>query len=63
MNYHEVFLVKAFDISFTKIYVFKVTNRDARERCEICSELTIETSERFQNDFFEHSLHLFLVFL
>ena len=48
-------------------YLFKVHNRSIRKRCEICSELTIKTSERRQwhrsavfivN--FEHILHLSL---
>ena len=37
------------------IYLFKVTNRNTRKRCEICSKLTIKTPERRP--------HLFLVFL
>ena len=28
------------------IYMFKVNNRNTRTKCEICSELTIKTSER-----------------
>ena len=28
------------------IYLFKVINRNLRKRCEICSKLTIKTSER-----------------
>ena len=28
------------------IYLLKVSNRDTRTRCEICSKLTIKTSER-----------------
>ena len=52
------------------IYLFKVKNRNARVRCEICSKLTINTPERRQwrrsgvfivN--FEHISHLLLVFL
>ena len=35
------------------IYLFKVSNRNTRTRCEICSKLTIKASER----------HLVLVFL
>ena len=35
------------------IYLFKVNNRKTRKRCEICSKLTIKTTER---------RHLFLVF-
>ena len=44
------------------IYLLKVNNRNTRTRCEICSELTIKTSERCQwrrSDvfivYFEHS--------
>ena len=51
-------------------YMFKFNNRNARARCEICSELTIKTPERrqwcsfgvFFVDF-EHISHLVLVFL
>ena len=51
----------------TNIYLFKVSNRNTRKWCEICSKLTLKTSEL--RDFtvfivnFEHILHLFLVFL
>ena len=30
------------------IYLFKVNNRNTRKRFEICSKLTIKTSERCQ---------------
>ena len=30
------------------IYMFKVNSRNIRTRCEICSKLTIKTSERRQ---------------
>ena len=52
------------------IYLFKVNNRNARTRCEICAKLTIKTPERrhwrrsgvfIVN--FEHMSHLVLVFL
>ena len=52
------------------IYLLKVTNRNTRTRCEICSKLTMKTPERRQwrrsgvfiaN--FEHISHLVLVFL
>ena len=52
------------------IYLLKVNNRNNEKRCEICSNLTIKTSERSQwrlcgvfivNS--EHNSHLFLVFL
>ena len=51
-------------------YMFKVNNRNTRTRCEICSELTINTPERRQwrrscviivN--FERISHLVLVFV
>ena len=50
-------------------YMFKVSNRNTKPRCEVCSELTIKTPERRQwlrsgvfiiN--FEHISHLALVF-
>ena len=51
-------------------YMLKVNNRSTRTRCEICSELTIETPERHQWRHsgifivnFEHISHLVLVFL
>ena len=52
------------------IYLRKVSNRNTKTRCEICSKLTINTPERRQwcrsgvfivN--FEHISHLVLVFL
>ena len=48
------------------IYLLKVSNRNTRTRCEICSKLTIKRSERRQwlvvvN--FEDISHLVLVFL
>ena len=51
------------------IYPLKVSNRNTRARCEICSKLTIKTPERrhwcrsavfIVN--FEHNKHIFLVF-
>ena len=51
-------------------YMFKVSNRNIRARCKICSKLTIKTLERRQwhrpgvfivN--FEHISHLALVFV
>ena len=51
------------------IYLLKVNNRNNEKRCEICSNLTIKTSERSQwrlcgvfivNS--EHNSHLFLLF-
>ena len=52
------------------IYMFKVNNKNTRTRCEICSKLTVKTTERRKwrcsgvcivN--FEHISHLVLVFL
>ena len=46
------------------IYLFKVNNRNSRKRCEICSKLTLKTTEWrhvFVN--FQHISHLFLVSL
>ena len=31
-------------------YIFKVSNRNTRTRCDIYSKLTIKTPERHQND-------------
>ena len=52
------------------IYLLKVSNRNIREMCEICSKLTIKTPGRRQWRCFgvfivnfEHILHLVLVFL
>ena len=54
----------------TNIYLFKVNSRNARERCEINSKLSIKTSEwcqwRHSGVFivnFEHISHFFLVFV
>ena len=52
------------------IYLFKVSNRNTREKCEICSKLTIKSPKRrhwrrsgvfIVN--FEHISHIFLAFL
>ena len=49
--------------------MLKVSNRNSRKRCEICSKLTIKISERRQRRSgifivnFEHISHLFLVLL
>ena len=52
------------------IYMFKVTNRNTRERCKLCSKLTIKTPERRHRCRsgvsivnFEHISHFFLVYL
>ena len=54
----------------SNIYWFKVNNRKSRERCEMCSKLSIKTPQRRQwRRFgvfvvkFEHISHLFLVLL
>ena len=51
-------------------YMFKVNNKNTKTRCEICSKLTIKTSEwghwccsDLINNNFEHTSHLLLVFL
>ena len=63
-------VVSRFDIFKVGIYLLKVNNRNSRTRCEICSKLTIKIPERRQwrrtrifiiN--FEHTSHLFLLFL
>ena len=33
------------------IYLFKVSNRNTRKSCEICSKLTIKTPERLQANY------------
>ena len=57
-------------VNQTKIYFFKVNNRDTRKRCQICSKLAIKTPERRHRCRFgvflvnfEYISHLFLVFL
>ena len=47
------------------IYLLKINTMNTRIRCEICSKLTIKTSERRQAFIvnFEHISHLILVFL
>ena len=42
-----------------RIYLLKVSNRNSRKRCEICSKLTIKTPGQHH----WHISHLFLVFL
>ena len=51
-------------------YLLNVNNRNSRTRCEVCSKLTIKTSERLQCRrfvifivYFEHISDLVLVFL
>ena len=48
-------------------YSLKVSNRNTRKRCGICSKLPIKIPERRRSDlfiiYFEHISHLFLVFL
>ena len=56
-------------VSRAGIYLFKVTDRKTRKRCEICAKLIIKTKrrQRCRSDVFivnlEHISHLFLVFL
>ena len=45
-----------FESFVLNIYLFKINNRSTRKRCEICSKLTIKTSERRQL-----SMYLFAV--
>ena len=56
--------------NLANIYLFKVTNKNTRKRCEIYSKLTIKTPERRQRRYsgvfmvnFEYISQLFLVFL
>ena len=41
--------------------MFKISNRNTRKKCEICSKITIKRPEFIVN--FEHISHLVLVFL
>ena len=41
-----------FDYYPANVYLFKVNNRNTRNRCEICSKLIIKTPERRHD--FEH---------
>ena len=51
----------------TSMYLFKVSNKNTRKRCEICSKLTIKTPERRQwlvlksNQHLSRSFHYFVV--
>ena len=49
------------------VYLSKVNNKNTRKRCEICSKLTIKTSDlRRSGAFvvnFKYISHFFLVFL
>ena len=42
------------------MYLFKVNNRNTRKKCEICSKLKVQFKVIVN---FEHTSHLFLVFL
>ena len=44
------------------IYLFKVNNRNTRKRCEICSKLTIKTSDVGSGAFNVNFLMLTLLF-
>ena len=63
----QVFMLYIFNgITPVGNYMFKVNNRNTRTKCEICSKLTIDTTERRNCVFivnFEHVSHLVLVFL
>ena len=55
-----------FEKDFANIYLFKVTNTKTRARCEICSKLTMKTSEQHKLGYsgafivnFEHISHIF----
>ena len=45
------------------IYLLKVYNRNTKTRCEICSNLTVKTPERRQNDVIDVVLVSFLLTL
>ena len=55
--------VQTWQINPVGIYMFKVNNRIARTRCEICSKLTIKIPFDVFIVNFEHISHLVLVFL
>ena len=42
----NLFSVKISDFP-ANIYLFKLNNRNTRKRCEVCSKLTIKTSESY----------------
>ena len=44
--YRSLMEINAYATSPVGIYLFKVNNRNTRTRCEICSKLTIKTTER-----------------
>ena len=70
---HEKYLEiisESFNFNPVDMYMFKVSKRNTRTRCEICSKLTIKTPERHQSRRsgvfivnFEHISHLTLRFL
>ena len=66
----RVFSENYFSQNLAGNYLLRVSNRNTRARCEICSKLTIKTPEQCKwhcssvfNVDFEHILHLVLVFL
>ena len=65
--YRDFFCENSYPVN---IYLLRVNNRNIRARCEMCSKVTIKTSEQRQWHHsgafivnFEHISHLFLVFL
>ena len=70
MKYSRIFgLSKQIQPAFT-VHLFKVNKKHTRKMCEICSKLTIKTSERCQWRYsvssivnFEQISHFVLVFL
>ena len=59
--------IKKTTTGLANIYLFKVSNRNTRKSCEICSKSIIKTTERLHNVVLivnsEHVSHLFLKFL
>ena len=54
-------VIKACYVSPTNIYLLKVSDRNTRERCKMCSNLTIIKRVFVVN--FEHVPYFFLLFL
>ena len=69
MKFHQFCILLWKNINPTNKCMLKVKNRNTRKRCHICLKLTRKTADRghwhrfiFTVNF-EHTLHLFLVFL